>query len=121
MTADEIRTLAVQPYVSIGAHSVHHLNLPGQPLEVQRDEVVRCRRTLEELIDHPVASFAYPYGEFNHDVVRVVRDAGFQYGVTVGNRPARPSAERLLLPRCEVPAVPVRQFSDWLANVVTNE
>lgn len=120
MTADEIRTLAAKPYASIGAHSVHHLNLPGQPLEVQRNEVVRCKRTLEELIDRPVACFAYPYGEFNHDLVRVVRDAGFQYGVTVGNRPARLSAERLLLPRCEAPAVPVRQFSDWLANVVAD-
>ena len=50
MRPDEIRILAGRPGFSIGAHSVQHLMLPLQPADVQREEAVSSKVTLETLL-----------------------------------------------------------------------
>jgi peptidoglycan/xylan/chitin deacetylase (PgdA/CDA1 family)/glycosyltransferase involved in cell wall biosynthesis len=121
MTAAELCSLATQPNLAIGAHTVHHLNLPAQPLEVQRGEIRDCKRHLEQLLDVQISSFAYPYGEYSRDTVNIAREAGFQYAVTVDCRPVTVGAERWLLPRCEATALGPAEFQDWLKSLFAGD
>ena len=75
MVADEIRTLMRCPGVRIGAHTVNHLALPDQPVEVRRREVEACRAALERLSGTTVSELAYPYGSIDRGCLREVRPA----------------------------------------------
>ncbi|MGH9463599.1 MAG: polysaccharide deacetylase family protein, partial [Vicinamibacteria bacterium] len=81
MTEPELRKLASRPRHSIGAHSVHHLALGRQPDETQRQEVMECRAVLDRL-QVPAETFAYPYGDFGEETVRLVRAAGYRLALT---------------------------------------
>jgi peptidoglycan/xylan/chitin deacetylase (PgdA/CDA1 family)/glycosyltransferase involved in cell wall biosynthesis len=102
MNTEEIRQLAATPGQSIGAHSIHHLALTTQPLETKRYEVLGDKAVLEETIGARVALFSYPYGDYDADVVAVVREAGFRAAFTVQAGAVSAGANRLLLPRYEV-------------------
>jgi len=102
--AAEVRRLAEVPGIAIGCHSAHHLWLPLQPPGVQRREVAEGRAALEDLLQRPVRSFAYPYGEAAPETVAAVREAGLEAGVTIEPAPVLAGMDPLLLPRYEVRA-----------------
>ncbi len=62
----------------VGAHSVTHPELDTLSLRRARDEVTACRAELEDALDGPVVSFAYPHGYSSAPVRRLVREAGYQ-------------------------------------------
>jgi len=66
--------------VEIGSHALTHRPLTSLPLETARQEIVRSREALEDVIGAPVRSFAYPFGDASSAIVDCVRrsyDAGF--------------------------------------------
>jgi hypothetical protein len=73
-------------WVSFGAHTVHHpvLGRLADGAELER-EVRDARRVLEERLDQPVTTFAYPIGKFG-DIgergVEAVREAGYTWGLS---------------------------------------
>jgi peptidoglycan/xylan/chitin deacetylase (PgdA/CDA1 family)/GT2 family glycosyltransferase/SAM-dependent methyltransferase len=117
MTGEEIQRLAAQPGHSIGAHTIHHLNLPSQPPAARWREVIESKQSLERLLRRRISAFAYPYGQFDKHTVEIVRDAGFEMAVTVEGRLVRPGAERLLLPRFEVKAGDASTFMARLRQI----
>jgi peptidoglycan/xylan/chitin deacetylase (PgdA/CDA1 family)/glycosyltransferase involved in cell wall biosynthesis len=114
MTADEVRQLANRPGHSIGAHTVHHLALTTQPLETKQCEVIIDKAALEQAIGKPVPLFSYPYGDYDADLVAVVRDAGFRAAVTVEAGLVSTGTDRLLMPRYEVTARDHDRFAERL-------
>jgi peptidoglycan/xylan/chitin deacetylase (PgdA/CDA1 family)/SAM-dependent methyltransferase len=102
MTGGEIQRLAARPGHAIGAHGLHHLALPRQPLDVQRREVAESKSALEALLGRPVTAFAYPFGDVAEATVGVVREAGFAVGLTCETAAVRVDTDPLRLPRLEV-------------------
>jgi peptidoglycan/xylan/chitin deacetylase (PgdA/CDA1 family)/glycosyltransferase involved in cell wall biosynthesis/SAM-dependent methyltransferase len=102
LTCDELRTLASRPGHSIGAHTVHHLALTTQPREARHAEVASDKAALDHILGRPVPLFSYPYGDFDAELVTVVRDAGFRAAVTVEAGRVSCTTNRLLMPRYEV-------------------
>src|SRR5947209_3967662 len=47
--------------VECGAHSHSHPQLDTLPLPVVQDEILQCKRLLEDHLDQNIFSFAYPY------------------------------------------------------------
>lgn len=97
----EISKLADDELVEIGSHTVNHLVLSMQTLEVQQHELRESRRQLEAVLGRPVTSISYPYGG-QADVgqaMELVQDAGYE--VACANLPAPVSRESdpLFLPR----------------------
>ena len=60
-TAADLRTLA-DTGIEIGAHGMDHAPLHTRDAREIRREVHESRARLEDLVGHPVRSFAYPYG-----------------------------------------------------------
>jgi len=60
---------------------VNHVDLTKVSSEDAKIEIVDSKNQLETLIGKKVISFAYPYGSANCDIVQMVKNAGFTYGI----------------------------------------
>ncbi|MBX6312420.1 MAG: polysaccharide deacetylase family protein [Isosphaeraceae bacterium] len=102
LTLEELHRLDKSGIVDVGAHTVTHPLLAAHPAAIQREEIVQSKCHLEEILGHPVTSFAYPYGtraDYTADTMAIVRDEGFT--CTCSNFPAvvRHSCDPFQLPR----------------------
>lgn len=80
---EDVRRLADTPGFSIGSHSVTHPHLTRIPPEQARFEVTHSREQLEKETGHPVTTFAYPYGDFNRELIQVLQSAGYKSAGTI--------------------------------------
>lgn len=104
MRADELAVWARQPGLSIGAHSVHHPQLPRLAEDACRFEMTRSKCDLERLLASPVTGLAYPHGAVDATTARLAREAGFAFAVACEQTGGR--FYPWLVPRLEVrPAV----------------
>lgn len=63
MTWDEIRALARDPLVTIGAHTRRHYALAKLDEDVVRDEIVGSVQRIEKELGRPCTHFSFPYGD----------------------------------------------------------
>jgi peptidoglycan/xylan/chitin deacetylase (PgdA/CDA1 family) len=81
MTWDQIRALRDMGHC-IGAHTHTHPVLASLPPEEQAHEIALSKRVIEEQLERPVETFAYPYGKpersFSAVTKRLVEAAGFR-------------------------------------------
>jgi peptidoglycan/xylan/chitin deacetylase (PgdA/CDA1 family) len=101
---EEVRALALNDYVEIGAHTVTHPVLSSISPNEQRQEIEGSRASLERLIGRPVESFAYPYGKRMHyskTTTALLRDLGFQCGCSNYWGVVTTSTNRFELPRIQ--------------------
>lgn len=77
MTWQDLRTLAVNRH-EVSLHSVTHSDLTIIPLEQMQLEILNSRNafTQQKLKPH---SFAYPFGEYNQNVINEVKKAGLLF------------------------------------------
>jgi peptidoglycan/xylan/chitin deacetylase (PgdA/CDA1 family) len=63
--------------IELGAHTMSHPDLTNIPLSEAKREIEDSKKYLEELLGHSAAMFCYPYGRYNEDVKKIVKDCGF--------------------------------------------
>lgn len=102
LDAAGVRELVRGELIELGAHSMTHAFLPAHAPEVQREEIVEGRRRLEDLVGAPTSAFAYPYGAHDDTTVALVREAGFERGVTTTWGAVTPASDPYRLPRLTV-------------------
>jgi peptidoglycan/xylan/chitin deacetylase (PgdA/CDA1 family) len=103
LTWAEIHKMEESGLVSIGAHTMHHpiLAYLADPEEV-RSEVVECRTVLEQRLGHPVRTFAYPIGKFEHfgeEGLQAVKASGYKWALTTIEAVNTPKSDPYLLNR----------------------
>jgi peptidoglycan/xylan/chitin deacetylase (PgdA/CDA1 family) len=91
LDAQQLRQMTASG-MEIGAHTRTHARLPELSIEEIEDEVSGSKKDLEDLLDLPITSFAYPYGLLNDACVDMVRKAGFSMACSTrtgwfGNEP----------------------------------
>ena len=64
--------------IEIGSHTAHHVWMTRVSPDEAKREARESKARLEELLGSRVVHFAYPYGNNNRDVQRIVRDAGYK-------------------------------------------
>ncbi len=77
-----VKEIAKDGLVEIGSHTIHHVWLKGLTLQQASPEIFQSRVLLEQLINQPVHSFAYPFGAFDDQAIRITRDAGYRSAVS---------------------------------------
>lgn len=65
----------------IGAHTMTHAHLPDLTPAAAAAEIRQSKQQLETVLQTPIVSFAYPYGDCNETVKQAVHEAGFAIGV----------------------------------------
>ena len=101
--------------VEFGGHSASHPMLTALGLDEVVREASRCRAELVEQLGHLVRPFAYPYGDTDAAVARMVGACGFEYGVTTAGYAASASIPMLSLPRIDVPGT--SSFDDFVRTL----
>lgn len=105
MTSDEILELSKNKKIEIGSHTVTHpiykINLRTLNDADLKKELVDSKNYLEKLTGIPVISFAYPAGKYNLHVRLAVKNAGYDFSVTV-NPGYAPFKEPLDLNRYQI-------------------
>lgn len=79
--ASEIQEVYKNHEVAI--HTLRHPNLEKLPKEVIIYEVIEDKKNLEELVGYPVRGMAYPFGTYNENVIKILKDLNIEYSRTV--------------------------------------
>jgi peptidoglycan/xylan/chitin deacetylase (PgdA/CDA1 family) len=82
MSREQLLALLKEGF-ELGSHTRRHTDLTAIPIEAAQREVEEGKQDLENLLQRPVRSFAYPFGTFNPGVIEGVRMAGFTAARTV--------------------------------------
>ena len=66
---------------AVGAHTHDHRSLAAMPRIAAKESILRCKRSLEELLGEEVHHFSYPFGmrrHFNADLLEYCQNIGFR-------------------------------------------
>ncbi|WP_035805085.1 polysaccharide deacetylase family protein [Kitasatospora mediocidica] len=98
----------------IGGHTQTHPQLDTLPRRKLCTEIKLSKLRLEEVLDHPVTSFAYPHGYSSLTVRRMVRDAGWTSATAVANAFSSGSDDPFRIARLMVRSdTPAELFDAW--------
>lgn len=102
LSSDEVSRLAEGGLIEVGAHTVTHPVLSALPADAQRNEIRRSKIRLEEILNRPVTSFAYPFGgpcDYTAETAAAVREAGFDCACSTITGVVRRDTDFFQLPR----------------------
>jgi peptidoglycan/xylan/chitin deacetylase (PgdA/CDA1 family) len=102
LTEAELIELDRTGLIEIGAHTVSHPSLPSLNTSEQDGEIRQSKRTLEDILEHPVRSFSYPHGFYDAGTTRIAGEAGFESSCTTQQEPVWPGTHTMALPRMTV-------------------
>jgi peptidoglycan/xylan/chitin deacetylase (PgdA/CDA1 family) len=119
LSPEEVTALARGELIEVGAHTVTHPALSTLSVASQQEEIQQSKVRLEEILDHPIASFAYPYGKREHyttETVDIVREAGFACACSNFAGLVERSTDPFQLPRVVVANWKGEKFARWLSG-----
>jgi peptidoglycan/xylan/chitin deacetylase (PgdA/CDA1 family) len=66
----------------IGAHTLTHRYLTRVSKREAAEEILACKKKLEDQFGVPIRHFCYPYGDWNEPIRDLVREAGYDTACT---------------------------------------
>jgi peptidoglycan/xylan/chitin deacetylase (PgdA/CDA1 family) len=114
VNGEELRELASDALIEIGAHTHTHRPLSTLSEGQQRSEITRGKTMLEQLLKKPVQSFSYPHGSRSQSLSGLVRAAGFRCACASHPDVVLRQADLYNLPRLWVSNCNGSAFSRWL-------
>jgi len=115
MTTDQLLELGRHPQADIGAHTLSHVQLRGQSIDLKRREVVGSVTQLSSMLRRPITSFAYPYGSpraVDREAQRLAKEAGCDLACSTNAGLVESGRDRYLLPRIAVGDWPPALFAE---------
>jgi poly-beta-1,6-N-acetyl-D-glucosamine N-deacetylase len=84
LTWEELKEMAVDPLVTISAHSISHPeNLTLLADDQLKKEIIEPKSILEKELGITIRYFTYPTGFYDERVAKLVTDAGYQSAMTM--------------------------------------
>ncbi len=102
LSTDEVLQLAEGGLVEVGSHTATHPVLSALPMDVQWEEIRGSKARLEEILGHPIYSFAYPYGtpsDYTEETAALVQKSGFRLACSNFPGVIRRGTDSFQLPR----------------------
>ena len=102
MDWDEIRALAADPLVTIGAHTCRHFAIAKLPEDEARAEIAGSVARIERELSRPCRHFSFPYGDAASAGPRdfaIARSLGLETAVTTHKDVVRAGSDLFGLPR----------------------
>jgi len=88
--------------ISFGAHTVSHPKLSELSDALATQEIVTSKQVIEERLGEPCNHFAYPYGLFNDQTCKIVKEAGFKLACSTRSGFNNVARDPFILHRIEV-------------------
>lgn len=112
--SEDLKKYALNSYVSIGSHTVHHLNLSETPLETVSKELHDSKMELEKLLDLKIDTIAYPDGSYNEAVKNIAETVGYQMQFAVDFKsPSIDDLDTRIYPRFSI-----SNSTTWQSNII---
>ncbi len=73
--------------IEIGSHTATHPNMRALSRTESERELSESKRTLENILDRPIASLAIPFGEFTVEALQLAREVGYGAVMTCEPKP----------------------------------
>ena len=102
MTYPQIKKLHESGLVEIGAHTMKHADLTLADDDEARAEIRYSKQVLQEIIEAPVTSFAYPFGKFGYREEKMVADEGIRIALAADHSHGKNYNNVLSLPRTNI-------------------
>jgi peptidoglycan/xylan/chitin deacetylase (PgdA/CDA1 family) len=118
LTWDQLRELAALPGVELGAHTVTHPDLPNCSREEAHAQIADGAEQLRGRVGVEVDQFAYPFGNWNAGLARLVAELGFRAAYTTDGIPISRSSSAHALPRVPAEGDAPREFAGLLAALI---
>jgi len=121
LTWDQLKGLASNPLVTIGAHTVNHYVLNSLSDNEVRYEILESKRILEYRLDRQINHFAYPFGnrrEAEEREFRLAAECGFKTAMTTRTGSIFPAHGSHLntLPRYDIAQLALPRDLDLVAS-----
>lgn len=113
---EEVCALGQGKLVEIGAHTVTHPFLSAQSTELQRREIQQSKATLEEMLNRPVTSFSYPFGNYTTETAELARTVGFDCACTTIKDIVWQQSDSFQLPRFGIENCNGEEFAKELSR-----
>lgn len=102
VTKKQLKEIAGNELFSVGSHSLSHPHLDDLDDDKLEDQIEDSKEFLEELTGRKVQAFAYPYAEYDKEIIEAVIDAGYEVAFAVKdgdlcNYPARYTIPRIYM------------------------
>lgn len=102
---EQLRELNSSTLITIGSHAHTHRSMGELDMCDMREEAVRSREILSEVIEDDVISFAYPFGmqkDHNKQTDEVLLASGYQIAFNSMHGPVMPGMDPISLPRIKI-------------------
>ena len=99
LTTTELSQLSDSPLITIGCHTHAHQVLTHIGVEEARRDIINGKKWLESHLGHRIASFSYPYGNYNQSIKALVIESGFRSAVTTDARSFGNAQDPFEIPR----------------------
>lgn len=101
LSIDQLRLLDSEPLCTLGGHTNSHVRLTTLSEDQQIQEILGCKLWLENLLEHSIEDYAFPYGDYNARTLALMREMGIKRAVASwGGGVRRNTPERILdIPR----------------------
>ncbi|MCX5591298.1 polysaccharide deacetylase family protein [Alcaligenes endophyticus] len=101
MSLPELRAWVASGH-EVGSHTLDHVHLNELSSELAAYQITQSKRELENMIQHEVSAFCYPYGHYDNNIRDQVSNAGYTNATTTHRGLARMDDDLLQLPRVTV-------------------
>lgn len=111
LTWNEIKEMNVNGW-SIQAHSVDHADHSRLTAEEQEQQILQSKFIIEQQIHQPVNHYAFPFGRYNTQTLRLIKKSGYASACSVHSGLACISDDNYRLPRLEM------NYNDTLSSFI---
>lgn len=87
MDLNQILEMHRSGLIEFGGHTMHHVKLNNFSPEKQKEEIEGNKIYLEKILNEKLVSFAYPFGIFNDESKKIVKELGYNFGIATDSGP----------------------------------
>lgn len=120
VTVDELIDLFHNPLFTPGLHTASHPALAFQSSAAQFAEIAKCKKDLEQIVNKIVDTISYPYGNYNAETIKVVRQLKINTGFSTEEKSIDHTSNPLALGRFMVENWTGIELENRLDRLFTN-
>jgi len=99
---EQVLQLSKYHLFNIGSHTVNHFCLANVDLQLAKKELENSKTELENILQKPVTSIAYPDGSYNNNVLEASKQVGYKSLVLVNYKNEKDKLNIDVIPRLSV-------------------
>lgn len=86
LSQEQIKTMQESGLIEFGSHTLHHMNMPEYSDDIVLKDLKESKKYIEGITNAPCTTFAYPYGKYHKNHLKLLQDSGYKSAVIIGKK-----------------------------------